>query len=440
MPGSIKSLKRRPTAKSAAKRIGRMFKRTNSDDPEATSPADSGFSKDSLDGSRVSTSSRFSTSSRMTTKEDVEQSRPSVSRFDTAPPKEREAVPPHPFFSSNSEPLLGHGKPVGSGMPVETGTVIEPGTLPSPVDKKIKDEPKLSDTRPEKQPETVEKTKDIEKTEESPQPVSTPRPAPRPLPEPPTKTTVLPEPASPILPRKFREEPKATTQPMPKFEEKITQKLEPKVESKPKAELVKKTTVPSPTVEDEPEPIVMRVKPINEQTRPKPKAEVKHTPPKVDHQTVSNAQHKEFQPKMEPKVQPKTQARKKSTPVQSPHIPEVTQKPSKALPSEVPATSSRSTAPTMPSVTATFSAPMTASIPNTASVPRCSVTLSTSTIFIPKTAPAPYTARAPMTAPAPIIATAPKVVMSMLGWTLPKPAPIPKRAHSPATSWIVSSA
>ncbi|KAF4498063.1 hypothetical protein FAGAP_5771, partial [Fusarium agapanthi] len=184
MPGSIKSLKRRPTAKSAAKRIGRMFKRTNSDDPEATSPADSGFSKDSFDSSRVSTSSRFSTSSRMTTKENVEQPRPSVSRYDTAPPKEREVVPPHPFFSSDSEPLLENGKPVGPGVPAETEIVIEPGTLPSPVDKESKDKPKML---AEQKPEPVETPKYFEKTQELPQPVSAHKPAPRPLPEPPTK-------------------------------------------------------------------------------------------------------------------------------------------------------------------------------------------------------------------------------------------------------------
>ncbi|KAJ4032898.1 hypothetical protein NW761_010153 [Fusarium oxysporum] len=440
MPGSIKSLKRRPTAKSAAKRIGRMFKRTNSDDPEATSPADSGFSKDSFDSSRVSTSSRFSTSSRMTTKENVEQPRPSVSRYDTAPSKEREVVPPHPFFSSSSEPLLEHGKPVGPGMPVQTEVVIEPGTLPSPVDKESRDEPKLSHTRLEQKPEPVEKSKNIGKTEEALQAVSTPKPAPRPLPEAPTKKTILPEPESPILPRTFREEPKVTPQLMPKFEVKMTQKPEPKVEPKPKSEPAEKMVVPPPTVEDEPEPIVKPSKPIKEQIKPKPKAEVKHSPPKVDHQNVSKAQHKEVQPKMEPKVQPKTQIHKKSTPVQPPHIPEVTQKRSKAPSPEIPATSWASTVPTMPSVTTTSSAPRAVSIPNMAPVPAYSVTLSTSTIFVPKTAPAPYTARAPTTAPAPMIATAPKVVMSMLGWTLPKPAPIPKRAHSPATSWIVASA
>ncbi|EMT64581.1 hypothetical protein FOC4_g10007259 [Fusarium odoratissimum] len=420
MPGSIKSLKRRPTAKSAAKRIGRMFKRTNSDDPEATSPADSGFSKDSFDSSRVSTSSRFSTSSRMTTKENVEQPRPSVSRYDTAPPKEREVVPPHPFFSSSSEPLLEHGKPVGPGMPVQTEVVIEPGTLPSPLDKESRDEPNLSHTRLEQKPEPVEKSKNIGKTEEALQAASTPKPAPRPLPEPPTKKTILPEPESPILPRTFREE--------------------PKVEPKPKSEPAKEMVVPPPTVEDEPEPIVKPIKPIKEQIKPKPKAEVKHSAPKVDHQNVSKAQHKEVQPKMEPKVQPKTQIHNKSTPMESPPIPEVIQKPSKAPSPEVPATSSAPNVPTMPSAIATSSAPRLASIPNTASVPTYSVTLNTSTIFVPKTAPAPYTARAPMTAPAPIIATAPKVVMSMLDWTLPKPAPVPKRAHSPATSWIVSSA
>ncbi|KAF5646276.1 hypothetical protein F25303_5486 [Fusarium sp. NRRL 25303] len=436
MPGSIKSLKRRPTAKSAAKRIGRMFKRTNSDGPEATSPADSGFSKDSFDSSRVSTSSRFSTSSRMTTKDNVEQPRPSVSRYDTAPPKEREVVPPHPFFSSNSEPLLEHEKPVGPDMPVQTEVVIEPGTLPSPVDKESNDEHKLPDTNSPKQPEAVEKPRDMDKTTTPPDQVTAPKKAPRSLPEPPTKNDLLPEPESPILPRKFREESKVTPQPMPKFEEKITQKSEPKIEPKPKAEPVKKTIAPPPTVEDEPEPIAM---PVKEQPRPKSKAEVKHNPPKVGHQTVPKAQHKGVQPKMEPKVQPKTQTHKKSTPVR-PHIPEVAQKPSKALSPERPATSSAPKVPAIQSTIATSSAPRVASIPNTASVPTYSITLSTSTVFVPKTAPAPYTARAPTTAPAPIIATAPKVVMSMLGWTLPKPAPIPKQAHSPATSWIVSPA
>ncbi|KAF5706359.1 hypothetical protein FMUND_11627 [Fusarium mundagurra] len=437
MPGSIKSLKRRPTAKSTAKRIGRMFKRTNSDDPEVTSPADSGFSKDSFDSSRVSTSSRFSTASRMTAKENAEQPRPSVSRYDTAPPKEREVVPPHPFFSSNSEPLLEHGKPVGPGMPVQTEVVIEPGTIPSPVDNESRDEPDLPQTKLEQKPQPAEKPRDMNKTTEPLDQVVTPKQVPRPLPEPPTKKTILPEPESPILPRKFREESKAIPQPMLKLEEKRTQKLEPKAELKPKVEPAKKTIVPPPTVEDEPESIVM---PVKEQSRPKPKAEVKQIPPKVHHQTVSKAQHNNVQPKMEPKVQPKTEIHEKSTPVQSHPIPKVTQKPSKAPTPEIPATPSVSTVTTMPFVAATSSAPRVTSVPKTAPVTTYSVTLSTSTIFVPKTAPAPYTARAPMTAPAPVIATAPKVVMSMLGWTLPKPAPVPKRAHSPATSWIVSSA
>ncbi|KAF5695818.1 hypothetical protein FDENT_124 [Fusarium denticulatum] len=429
MPGSIKSLKHRPTAKSAAKRIGRMFKRTNSDDPEATSPADSGFSKDSFDSSRVSTSSRFSASSRMTTKEKVEQPRPPVSRYDTAPPKEREVVPPHPFFSSNSEPLLEHGKPVGLGMPVQTEVVIGPGTIPSPIDKEFKHEHKLSDTNSKKEPEGNENPGDMEKTTEPLDQVTTPEQTPRPLPEPPTKRAVLPEPDSPILPRKFRGDSKVTPQPMPKFEVKMAQKPEPKAEPA-------KKTIPPPTVEDEPESTVM---PVKEQTRPKPKAEIKHNPPKVDHQTTSKARHKDANPKMETKVQPKTQIHKKSTPVQPPPISEVTQKPSKAPTPELPATSSAPNVPMIPSAIVASSAPRVASIPNTASVPVYSATLNTSTIFVPKTAPAPYTARAPMTAPAPIIAAAPKVVMSMLGWTLPKPATIPKRAHSTATSWIVSS-
>ncbi|RBQ76009.1 hypothetical protein FVER53590_09612 [Fusarium verticillioides] len=441
MPGSIKSLKRRPTAKSAAKRIGRMFKRTNSDDPEATSPADSGFSKDSFESSRVSTSSRFSTSSSMTAKENIEQPRPPVSRYDTAPPKEREVVPPHPFFSSNSEPLLEHGKPVGPGMPVQTEKVIEPGTLPSPVDIELGDEPKLSQTKLEHKPQLVEKPEDMDNASESLQQITTPKQAPRPLPEPPVKKNVPPEPKSPILPRKFREESKVTPQPLLKFEVKMSQKpdpkVEPKVEPKPKAEPIKKTAVPPPTVEDEPEPIVM---PVKEQARPKPKAELQHSPPIVDHQAVSKAQPKDVQPKMEPKLQPKTQIHKKSSPVQPLPSSEVTQKPSKAPSSEVLATSSAPNVPTTPSAIVTSSAPRASSIPNTASVPVYSVTLNTTTIFVPKTAPAPYTARAPTTAPAPVIATAPKVVMSMLGWTLPKPAPIPKRARSPATSWIVSSA
>ncbi|KAF5628481.1 hypothetical protein F52700_8215 [Fusarium sp. NRRL 52700] len=429
MPESIKSLKRRPTAKSAAKRIGRMFKRTNSDDPDATSPADSGFSKDSFESSRVSTSSRFSTSSRITTKENIEQPRPFVSRYDTAPPKEREVVPPHPFFSANSEPLLERGKPVGPGMPVQPEVVIEPGTLPSPPDKEAKDEIKLNDTNSQKKPETIEKPRDMDKAIEPLDQVTTPKQAPRPLPEPPEKKNVLTEPESPILPRKFIEEFKATPPPLPRFEVKMTQKPEPKVEPKRKAGQAMKTIVPPPTVEDESEPIIM---PVKEQPRPKPKAEVKHNVPKVDRQTVFKAQNKD--------IQPKTQIHKKSILAQSPLIPEVTQKPSKAPTSEVLATSLASTVATMPSAIATSSAPRVAFIPNAASGPTYSVILNSSTIFVPKTAPAPYTARAPTTAPAPIIATVPRVVISMLDWTLPKPAPIPKRAHSPVTSWIVSSA
>ncbi|KAF4336368.1 hypothetical protein FBEOM_9821 [Fusarium beomiforme] len=429
MPGSITSLKRRHTAKSAAKRISRMFKRTSSDDPDATSPADSGFSKDSFDGSRVSTSSRFSTTSRMTKTEDVERSRPSVSRFDTVPPKEREVVPPHPFFSANSEPFLEHGKSIEPITPVGSTNVMGSEAPPSPVNKEIKYEPKAADKKPETQLESVEKPKDIETVEEAPKPVLTPKPAQRPLPEPPTKKAVLPEPESPVLPKKSREEPKVSPQPMPRFEEDITPKPERRMESKPKDKPVKKSTVPPPTVEDDPEPVAEPAQAIEEQTRAKPKGEVIHTSLKVSHKTVPKAQHEEVQPKMEPRT------RTKSAPLQSPHIPEATQNPSRA-----PAAPTVTTVPKTSSVKTTSSAPKTASIPNKASIPRYSVRLSTSTIFIPKTAPAPHTARAPMTAPAPTIVTAPKVVISMLGWTLPEPAPIPKRANSPETSWIMSSA
>jgi hypothetical protein len=323
-------------------------------------------------------------------------------------------------------------------MPVKTEIVIEPCTLPSPVDSEARDEPKLSQTKLEQKPQLVEKPEDMNKASESLQQITTPKQAPRPLPEPLVKKNVPPETESPILPRKFREESKVTPQPMLKFEVKMSQKpepkVEPKVEPKPKAETIKKTAVPPPTVEDEPETTVM---PVKEQPRPKPKAGLQHSPPNVDHQAVSKAHPKDVHPKMEPKVQRKTQNHKKSMSVQPLPISEVTQKPSKA-PS--PATSLVPNVPTMPSAIATSSAPRVSSIPNAASVPTYSVTLNTTTMFVPKTAPAPYTARAPTTAPAPVIATAPKVVMSMLGWTLPKPAPIPKRAHSPATSWIVSSA
>ncbi|EWG50371.1 hypothetical protein FVEG_09612 [Fusarium verticillioides 7600] len=442
MPGSIKSLKRRPTAKSAAKRIGRMFKRTNSDDPEATSPADSGFSKDSFESSRVSTSSRFSTSSSMTAKENIEQPRPPVSRYDTAPPKEREVVPPHPFFSSNSEPLLEHGKPVGPGMTVQTEKVIEPGTLPSPVDIELGDEPKLSQTKLEHKPQLVEKPEDMDNASESLQQITTPKQAPCPLPEPPVKKNVPPETQVADSPKKIQRgvqgHPSAIAQVRGEdVTEGRIQRSSQRLNPSQKLRRIKKTAVPPSTVEDEPKPIVIAVK---VQAKPKPKAELQHSPPIVDHQAVSKAQPKDVQPKMEPKLQPKTQIHKKSSPVQPLPSSEVTQKPSKAPSSEVLATSSAPNVPTTPSAIVTSSAPRASSIPNTASVPVYSVTLNTTTIFVAKTAPAPYTARAPTTAPAPVIATAPKVVMSMLGWTLPKPAPIPKRARSPATSWIVSSA
>ncbi|KAF4450745.1 hypothetical protein F53441_6188 [Fusarium austroafricanum] len=410
-PGSIKSLKRRPSAKSAAKRIGRMFKRTNSGDSEATTPATPGLSKDSFDGSRVSTSSRFSISSRMTTREDADvslthsngQPRPFASRLNTEPPKERDVVPPHPFFSSNSEPFLEHGKAVGPvtpvGSPLGSPMMIESEALPSPVYSEAKEQTKMIGEQPE--------------------PVSTPKPEPRPLPTPPIKKVINNEPESPVLPRKeYREEPQQVPKvPQPAF--KPEQKFE--TETKSQAAPTRKSTVPPPTVEDEPEAVVEPVKTVKEQPKTRTKTEGKQTQHRVERKTEHQTHNKEEKQTVEPMAQPKT-AYKKSTPVQSPPI--------------VP-TSSASVA--------------SSSAPNTAPTLRYTITSDTSSqisrdIFVPKTAPAPYTARAPITAPAPIIAAAPKMVMSILAWAIPEPAPIPRiasmpqQAHSPSTSLIRSSA
>ncbi|KAH6950595.1 hypothetical protein DER45DRAFT_578297 [Fusarium avenaceum] len=464
MPGSIKSIKRRPTAKSAAKRIGRMFKRTNSDDPEAITSTEP---KDSFEGTRPSISSRYSTSSRMTVREDAEspspstkdQFRPFASLFDPRRQKGSEMVSRPPLVSTNSEPVPGTLEPAEATKLIEVAKPIEPEVHPSSVLNGPEiDEKKLE---PAQHPEKIEKKpeKKIEQALETQlRPETPPRPAARPLPYPPAVQATKERPESPILPAKeFREKPILNTS--------LTLELEPETESKTEAKLkpAKKSIIPSPTVEDvaeeirpnafhskrpvpprptvedEPETIAEPVKEASAEAESKVASKVAHD---GRQRTQANnipykPQAKEKKSSFEPKSRPKDEfkpAPQENTPVQSaPIVPKATRKSKEVNPlPRVPATPSTSTAPKRPFVPATFS-PKTVPVHGNSAL---SISFQpTRTVFVPDTAPAPYTARPPITAQTPMIATAPKVARSMFSWTVPESALAPIIAAAPQRAY-----
>ncbi|CEI65340.1 hypothetical protein FVEN_g6235 [Fusarium venenatum] len=489
MPGSIKSIKRKPTAKSAAKRIGRMFKRTNSEDPEMTAAMDTGSPKASFDVPRPSTSSRFSISSRMTSRDDAEatprgskdQSRVFASWFDpTTPKKEKgpEAIAPPPLVSNYSEPILEHVKPLEPMVPVEpTGTPQTEG-FPFPAPLQTSKEQKTIDIVPEKQTEPLRQLENPNKKIEE-QPAVTPIPlqANRPLPSPPvTKPAIYEPPESPILPAVSKEEPKQKPSHAPtnepktileaKFEheqENITQP-KPAAETRPKAEpaeqrdilppkkkrtlkppalpvqvptssttRVRKSSMPRPTVEDEPEPVKLVEEPKEH--------------PRKDHKTEPrNLSSKPPQKETKAKAQLPVILEKQ---VPAPVVPEAIRKHA-----ELKNSPKASATPIVPPAAkiSSVSAPAPSSVPKAARfTAKHSFTPSISfqpsrIVYYPDTAPAPKIARPPITAQAPIIASRPEVVVSMLTRAAPKSAPAPSiastpvRAHSPLTSWIMSSA
>ncbi|KAM0349795.1 hypothetical protein ACHAPU_003628 [Fusarium lateritium] len=465
MPGSIKSIKRKPSAKSAAKRIGRMFKRTNSEDTEAIAPSESGSLKDSFEGGRPSTSSRYSTSSRMTTREDADvpsppaknQYRPFASLFDSRRPKDTEVASPPPLFSVNSEPVLANPKALDSAKSIEFAKPIEHEPVPSA----MYNESKMTEKKSEKQLDNIEKTteKTTEKTiEEQFTPKPTAKSTARPLPYPPIVRTVT-EPGSSLLSVKnLREEPSMNLVP--------THKTEPFIEAKLKPEPVKRSVIPPPTVEDAVEEYSPDVVPANKPAIPRPSVEdepeatispVKATETKAESKVAHDVEPK-MQPKNpspeaqqtqpKPKAEPRTQSKEESKitpmrniPVQAtPVTSKATHKPVQAQKSPQTSTSA---APKIPSAPVA-STPEVSPVPGTTAL---SILFQpTRTVFVPKTARAPYTVRAPITAHAPSLVTGPKVVRSMLAWAVPEPAPVPsiaaapRQAYLPATSWTLSSA
>ncbi|KAL4727326.1 hypothetical protein ACLX1H_006234 [Fusarium chlamydosporum] len=480
MPGSIKSIKRKPTAKSAAKRIGRMFKRTNSEDPEMITGMDTSSPKVSFDVPRASTSSRFSISSRMTSRDDTEgtprgskdQSRLFASWFDPATPKkekESEAMAPPPLVSAYSEPVLEHAKPLEPMKPAESTNPPQPEAFPFPVVSQTREEPKITggcldkQTEPPREPENIDKKAQKQHTLEHIAQLKT-----RPLPYPPGVGAAAYEPESPILPTLPKEmlkekpnptpadESKAVPKPtfspernvlaQPKLPEVPNSRAEPakhqdihlpKTEDAPKPPNLpvqvpkpidapsKKSAVPRPTVENEPEPVVNPVEAPREQPRTKTKSEAKTEPKHLV---------REAKPKVQPAAMPE-----KNVPI----VPEAIRRRQ-----GMKTSSKASTASIIPLASRTFSipAPAPSSVPKAAtytakhSFTPCISFQPSRTVYFPDTAPAPKTARAPITVPAPIIASTPEVVVSMLTQTAPKPVPAPQRAHAPSTSWIISSA
>ncbi|KAH7257643.1 hypothetical protein BKA59DRAFT_470773 [Fusarium tricinctum] len=461
MPGSIKSIKRRPTAKSAAKRIGRMFKRTNSDDPEAITSTEP---KDSFEGTRPSISSRYSTSSRMTVREDAEspspstkdQFRPFASLFDPRRQKGSEMVSRPPLVSANSansEPVPGTLEPAEVTKFIEVAKPIEPEAPTS----STYNGSEIAEKQPEspQQPEKMEKKpeKKIEQAiEKQLGPESPPRPAARPLPYPPAVQATTKRPESPILPAKdFMEKPmlNLSLTPEPEPESKAEAELElakksiipsPTVEGvagelRPNAFHSKSPVPPRPTVEDEPETIAEPVKEASVEAGSKVAHDgrQRRQPKNIPIKPQQNG----TKPNVEPKFQSRdesTTAPQKNTLVQSaPIAPKTTRKSEEVKPlPRVTATTSTLTAPKKPFVPATFS-PKTVPVPGTSAL---SISFQpTRTVFVPDTAPAPHTARPPITAQTPMIATAPKVARSMFAWTVPESASAPIIAAAPQRAY-----
>lgn len=450
MPGSIKSIKRRATAKSAAKRIGRMFKRTNSDDPEAITSTEP---KDSFEGTRPSISSRYSTSSRMTVREDGEspspstkdQFRPFASLFDPRRQKGSDMVSRPPLVSANSEPVPGAVEPAEATKLIEVAKPVEHEALTS----SVRNGPEIDEKQlePDQQPDKIEKkpeTKIEQAIEKQLRPESPPRLAARPLPYPPAVQATTERPESPILPAKeFREKPilnsSLTLEPEPETESKAEAKLEPAKkliipsptvedvaeELRPNAFHSKSPVPPRPTVEDEPETIAEPVKEASAEAESKVASNVAHD---GRHRTeLKNIPSKPQPKEKKPNVEAKSPSKDESKTV--PIVPKATRKSKEVKPlPRVTATPSNSTAPKKPSVPATLSP-----VHGTSAL---SISFQlTRTVFVPDTAPAPYTARPPITAQTPMIATAPKVARSMFAWTVPEPASAPIIAAAPQRAY-----
>ncbi|CAG7558472.1 unnamed protein product [Fusarium equiseti] len=483
MPGSIKSIKRKPTAKSAAKRIGRMFKRTNSEDPEMTAAIETGSPEVSSDALRPSTSSRFSISSRFGSKDDAEatargskdQSRIFASWFDPATLKNEkgpEVMAPPPLFSAYSEPVLDHGKPIVPMMSTELTKHLQAEALPSPVQQQPMRESKTTDTPLERNIEPMSEPEKIDqKAQKQPQPEA------RLLPSPPRPKAVAYEPESSIIPVFPKEKLKQKRNPTPTNESKLIpqpelksqqeylaqSKPDPEAKSdiepakreenlhslarytpkpsvsterapKPSSTTLKKSTVPRPTVGDEPEPVFKPVEAPKEYQKTKVRNEAKAEPKGEPDNRPPKSQQKEPKPKAEPATRPK-----RNTPL--PIIPEAIRKHAELRISPKPSPTV-SSAPEISPVPA----PALSSVPKAATyTAKHSFTPSVSfqpsrTVYFPGTAPAPKTARAPATARAPTIASTPEVIVSMLTQAAPKIAPIPSIASTPATSWVMSSA
>ncbi|KAJ4134726.1 hypothetical protein NW768_004326 [Fusarium equiseti] len=478
MPGSIKSIKRKPTAKSAAKRIGQMFKRTNSEDPEMTAAIETGSPKVSYDAPRPSTSSRFSISSRFGSKNDAEvtprgskdQSRIFASWFDPATPNNErrpEVMAPPPLVSAYSEPVLNHGKPIAPMMSVEPTKHLQTEVLPSPVQQRPMRESKTTDSPLERNIEPMSEPDKIDqKAQNQPQPEA------RPLPSPPRPKAVAYEPESPVIPilpeenakqmrkstpmngPKVNPQPELKSQkehfaqPMAGPEAKSPQQKDfhsatryipmPSVSTKqlPKTSsaFLKKSTAPRPIVEDEPELILKPVEAPDEYSKTKLRSEAKTEPKKEPKNMLPKPQQKEIKPNTEPTTIPKRN-------IPPPIIPEAIRKHAELRTSPKPSPTA-SSEPKISSVPV----PAPSSIPKAATytakhsfAPSISFQPSR-TVYFPRIVPAPKTARAPATARAPTIASTPEIVMLMLTRAAPKTAPVPSIASTPATSWVMSSA
>ncbi|KAF5672424.1 hypothetical protein FHETE_3727 [Fusarium heterosporum] len=443
MPGSIKSINRKPTAKSAAKRIGRMFKRTNSEETESTTPSESGFFKDSFEGGRPSISSRYSTSSRMTTREDADfpsppaknQYRPFASLFESRRSKDTDATSPPPLSSVNSEPVLANPKAVESAKPIEVAKPIEHEPVPSP----IYNESKTTTKKSEKQLENIEKTAE-KTTKEQFTSEPTAESTTRPLPDP-SIVRAATEPKSSFLSVKdLKEEPSMNTTP--------SHEKDPITEAKVISEPVKGSVILPAAVEDTLEEHRPDVVPANKSAIPRPTVEdepkVVITPAKVTETKIESKAAHDVKPKMQPKnlspkahrMQSKPKAGSNVTHMKNIHVkstpitPKATQQPIQAQPLSQISTSAALKTPSAPVV----STPKASPVPGTTAL---SILFQpTRTVFVPKTTKAPCTVRAPITAQAPSLATVPKVVRSMLAWAIPEPAPVPATAEAPRRAYL----
>ncbi|RGP79869.1 hypothetical protein FLONG3_2049 [Fusarium longipes] len=496
MSESIKSIKRKPTAKSAAKRIGRMFKRTNSEDPELTASMGTGSPKVSLEAPRPSTSSRFSISSRMTSRDDTEttprgskdQSRIFASWFDPATPKKEtgsEKTAPPPLVSAYSEPILEHVKPVEPVIPVESIQPLQTEEPPFLAPLQSSKELKTKNSIPGKQidPLWQSENRDVDTQHQPSSELPSPK-ASRPLPSPPVLKPVTYEPESPILPALDKEKPKQqlvhtsvdesknTPRPATTHEHKNLAQSQSAAKVNLGAEPVKQRDNPLSKMKDAPNspalPVQMpepRIAPVGKSTMPR--TTVEHDP-----ELAKSAEAPKEQPRTKARSEAKVGLREepRSTPPKTPQqetkskaqLSILSQKNDSTLPvpeairrhAELKASPKASATPIIPEAPKMSSVQIPApssvhdSVTYTAeySFPPSISFQPLRTVYFPDTAPAPKTARAPTTVRAPSIASSPEVVVSMLTRTAPIPAPVPSiastpaRAHCPQTSWIMSSA